>query len=63
MFDLIIKVICIIMILLGVMCIFDARFLTKKFFGFGDQNEGASGLKILGFIITIICGFILIFVK
>ena len=27
--------------------IYDARIITKKFFGFGDQNEASSGLKIL----------------
>ena len=48
------------LILIGVIYIFDARNITKKFFGFGDQNEGASGLKILGFIIVIISGIILI---
>ena len=37
--------------------------ITKKFFGFGDQNEGSQGLKILGFIIAIIGGLILFFVR
>jgi len=41
--------------------IFDARVLTKKFFGFGDQNEASSGLKILGFIFAIIGGLIIYF--
>ncbi len=43
--------------------IFDARNLTKKFFGFGDQNEGSSGLKILGYIITIISCIVMLFLK
>ena len=43
--------------------IFDARNLTKKFFGFGDQNEGSSGLKILGFIIVIISAIIMLVFK
>ncbi len=38
----------------GVIMIYDARILTRKLFGFGDQNEAAWGLKILGFIISII---------
>ena len=50
-----------IMILIGVILIYDARLITKKFFGFGDQNEGSSGLKILGFLIVIIGGLILYF--
>lgn len=63
MFQLIIRLICIIMILLGVILIFDARSITKQFFSFGDQNEGASGLKILGFIVVMVSGIILIFFK
>ena len=49
------------MVFAGVILIYDARLITKKFFGFGDQNEGSQGLKILGFIIAIIGGFILYF--
>ena len=36
---------------IGVICIFDARVITKKMFSFGDQNEGSTGLKILGFLV------------
>ena len=57
----IITLIAVIMILAGVILIYDARLITKKFFGFGDQNEGSSGLKILGFLIVIIGGLILYF--
>ena len=39
---------------LGVIMIYDARLITKKMFSFGDQNEATSGLKIVGFIISII---------
>ncbi len=60
MLKIIIKLMLITLILIGVICIFDARNITKKFFGFGDQNEGAGGLKILGFIIVIISEIILI---
>ena len=61
MFQIIIKLIAAIMILLGVIMIFDARIITKKFFGFGDQNEASSGLKILGFIIAVIGALIIYF--
>ena len=47
------------MILVGVILIFDARSITKQFFSFGDQNEGSSGLKILGFIVVMVSGIIL----
>ena len=51
------------MLLLGSILIYDARIITKEFFGFGDQNEATSGLKILGFIIIIIGGLLFYFVK
>ena len=58
MINIIIKVVVLLIILCGVILIYDARVLTKKFFSFGDQNEGASGLKILGFIMALIGGII-----
>ena len=36
-----------ILAIIGVICVYDARLITKKFFSFGDQNEAAMGLKIL----------------
>ena len=59
MFKIIIRIISLLIILFGVILIYDARVITKKFFSFGDQNEVASGLKILGFIFSIIGGIIL----
>ena len=50
-----------IMVLIGIIMIYDARILTKKFFGFGDQNEASSGLKILGYVIAIMGGLIIYF--
>ena len=61
MFKVVMMLISAIMILIGVILIYDARLITKKFFGFGDQNEGSSGLKILGFLIVIIGGLMLYF--
>lgn len=61
MWQLIIKLIAVIIILCGVTLVFDARPITKKYFGFGDQNEGADGLKVWGYIIAIIGGLILYF--
>ncbi len=56
-----INIICIligmILAMLGVIMIYDARKQTKKWFSFHDQNEGAKWFKIAGFIITIV-GFI-----
>ena len=63
MFTLIIKIISLLVVLIGVILIYDARILTKKFFGFGDQNEGSLGIKILGFILTFVGGVLLIFMQ
>ena len=57
----VIKLIGLLIILVGVKFIYDARILSNRWFGFGDQNEATSGLKILGFIIAII-GAIIIYV-
>ena len=61
MFSIIIKLISAIILLIGVILIFDARLITKRFFGFGDQNEASNGLKILGFILTLVGGLIMYF--
>lgn len=56
MLNIIMRLIMMILILFGITLIYDARIITKKFFGFGDQNEGSAGLKIIGFIIAIVGG-------
>lgn len=61
MFKFIINLIGLLMILAGVILIYDARIITKKFFGFGDQNEGSNGLKIIGFILSIIGALLIYF--
>ncbi len=61
MFQLIVKLIGAIILLIGVILIYDARIITKRFFGFGDQNEGASGLKIIGLLLSIAGGLIIYF--
>ena len=63
MLEIIIKFISVLIILIGVILIYDARIITKKVFGFGDQNEAASGLKILGWFIAIIGILIMFFSK
>lgn len=46
----------------GVKFIFDARPIVKKYFSFGDKNEAALGLKILGFVLMIIGAIIIYFI-
>ena len=59
MLQIIVKLIGVIIILVGVVFIYDARILTKKLFGFGDQNEATSGFKILGAMLSIVGGLII----
>jgi hypothetical protein len=56
----ILMMIGIVIALFGVILVYDARPITKKVFGFGDQNEATMGLKIVGFILSMI-GSLLIF--
>ena len=57
----IINMIALVIVILGTVMVYDARKITKKIFGFGDQNQAAWGLKILGFIILIIGALIIYF--
>ena len=56
-----INLIALIMCLAGVVMVYDARIITKRLFGFGDQNQATWGLKILGFIVAIIGALIIFF--
>lgn len=51
-----------ILIMLGIIMIYDARKLTKKWFSFHDQNEGSKWLKIGGFVLFIIGILVLYFI-
>lgn len=57
--QIILRLIGALILLAGVILIYDARIITKKVFGFGDQNEATDGFKILGVIIAVIGGFII----
>ena len=59
--DLILVLVGAILIAIGIILVYDARIITKKFFGFGDQNEATLGLKMFGFIFTVIGGMLLLF--
>ena len=58
---LLITLISFIIIMLGIIAIFDARKLSKKWFSFYNQNEGVKCFKIGGFIFSIIGTLILYF--
>lgn len=57
----IISFIALVIVAVGVVMVYDARSITKRLFGFGDQNQAAWGLKILGFIVAIIGALIIYF--
>lgn len=59
----ILKLISVLIIMAGVVLIYDARPITKKAFSFGDQNEGSFGLKITGFILCVIGCLLILFMK
>lgn len=52
----------IISLVCGVKFIYDARPIVKKYFSFGDKNEATIGLKVLGFLLSIIGGTIIYFI-
>lgn len=53
------KLFLIIMIAIGVTAIYDARKITKQYFGKQDQNKTVKILKAIGFIICTICGILI----
>lgn len=61
MVQIIFRLIGIVILLMGVVLVYDARIITKKVFDFGDQNEATSGFKILGAIVAIVGGLIILF--
>ena len=54
-------IIAFIIMMLGVIMIYDARKLIKKWFSFHEQNESTKWSKIIGFVLFII-GIIILFV-
>lgn len=56
----IVEIIGTVILMCGVILIYDARPITKKVFSFGDRNEGVRGMKIVGFILTVIGGLLML---
>ena len=52
--QIVLKLIGALILLVGVILIYDARIITKKAFGFGDQNEATAGFKILGVLLSVV---------
>ena len=45
--------------LVGVVCIFEGRQIVKKYFNFGEENLATAGMKLLGFLVTVVGGFMM----
>lgn len=56
----VLKLIGIIILAIGVVCVYDARRLTKKFFSSSDTNDATKTFKMVGFIVSAIGGAIVI---
>lgn len=56
----ILKVIGLFIIAIGIVCIYDARKLTRKFFSTSDINSAVRTLKIAGFGVSLIGGILVI---
>lgn len=52
----ILKLIGLIAVASGVMLIYDARDISKKWFATSDENEATLTIKLMGFFISIIIG-------
>lgn len=61
--EIFLKLIGIIVIAIGIICIYDARKLTNKLFSTSDTNTATRNLKIAGFVLALIGSSIFIFVK
>lgn len=59
--QIVLKLIGALILLVGVILIYDARIITKKVFGFGDQNEATAGFKILGVLLSVVGAVIVYF--
>lgn len=63
MWNIVFMIIGALITMAGVILVYDARSLTARVFGFGDQNEATLGMKMIGFVIAIIGAFIIYFVR
>lgn len=48
-----------IVVMFGIILIYDARYISKKLFSFGEQNEATRAIKVTGFIMSIIGGLLI----
>lgn len=58
--EMFLKIVGIIVIAIGVVCVYDARKLVNKFFSTSDTNTAVRIMKIVGFVVAIIGGVLFI---
>lgn len=51
--NIVLKLVALVIVAVGVTLIFEARPITKKWFSFGDRNEGAKWIKVVGFVVAV----------
>lgn len=56
----IIQIISLVVVAIGIIMIYDARKLSKKWFSFGDRNSSVKILKIVGFLLAVIGALVVI---
>lgn len=56
----ILKLIGLVIMAVGIVCIYDARKLTKSFFSTSDTNTAARTMKIVGFVVSVVGGILVI---
>ena len=54
-------IISVILLVIGVKFIFDARPIVKKYFSFGQENDATLGLKLFGLMFLVIGALIFYF--
>ena len=57
------KIVLLVIIAICVMAIYDARKIGEKFFSSPDKNKITRIIKLIAFILCIICGIVLCFLK
>ena len=59
MLEILLRLIGALILLFGVVCIYDARLITRTKFNFGNENDTTSGFKIFGTLLCIVGGLML----
>jgi hypothetical protein len=61
MFKMILKIIGALIALIGIIMVYNSRYLVKKYFNYGEENTATLGMKMFGLVAALIGGFIIYF--